>query len=80
MDKFLIKRPLPNPQNELAFFDFSDFFSDFFYRGHLFSRIGSHPVLQLLAIFMGFRSYYRIYTLLTIILGKDYREKKKHKI
>ena len=26
MDKFLIKRPLPNPQNELAFFDYSDFF------------------------------------------------------
>ena len=26
MDKFLIKRPLPNPQNELAFFGFSDFF------------------------------------------------------
>jgi len=25
MDKFIIKRPLPNPQNELAFSDLSDF-------------------------------------------------------
>ena len=39
MDKFLIKRPLPNPQNELAFFDFSDFFiAVIYFRGLAVNR------------------------------------------
>ena len=39
MDKFLIKRPLLNPQNELAFFDFSDFFiAVIYFRGLAVNR------------------------------------------
>ena len=46
MDKFTIKRPLPNPQNELAFFFILPIFPISLNRGHLFLRIGGQPRKQ----------------------------------